>query len=146
MPRCRSDGTYAAVQCMGGAGCWCSDGQGKPIPNTTTTIGKPNCPKISKVSIRRSPSRGQGGVSRSKLRNRICRRNDYKTFNSNLLNVFYGEYSRAHPTEQMITDKMVLDWKFNQMDTNKDDTIHKLEFREMRRLVRKVIIVFLASI
>lgn len=144
MPRCRSDGTYAAVQCMGGAGCWCSDGQGKPIPNTTTTSGKPNCPKISKVNIRRSPSRSQS-VSRSRNRNRICRRNDYRLFNNNLLKVFYGEYSRAHPTEQILNDKIVLDWKFTQLDTNKDDKIHKLEFREMRRLVRKVIFLFVSS-
>lgn len=136
VPRCRSDGTYSAIQCMGGAGCWCSDGQGKPIPNTTTTTGKPICPKISKVNIRRSPSRSQS-VGRTK--NRICRRNDQRLFNTNLLKSFYGEYSRAHPMESMPTDKSVLDWKFNQLDVNKDDKIHKLEFREMRRLVRKVI-------
>lgn len=138
MPRCRSDGTYAAVQCMGGAGCWCSDGQGKPIPNTTTTNGKPICPKIGKVNIRRSPSRPQG-ASRNRNRMRICRRNDQRLFNNNLLKVFHSEYSRMHPIDTQSTDKIVLDWKFNQLDANKDDKIHKLEFREMRRLVRKVI-------
>lgn len=76
--------------------------------------------------------------SRTRSRNRICRRNDQRLFNINLLKVFYGEYSRAHPIEKMITDKMVLDWKFSQLDSNKDDKIHKLEFKEMRRLVRKV--------
>lgn len=123
---------------MGGAGCWCSDGQGKPIPNTTTTSGKPICPKIGKVNIRRSPSRTQSS-SRSRSRSRICRRNDQRLFNSNLLKSFYGEYTRAHPLESMPTDKTVLDWKFTQLDLNKDDEIHKLEFREMRRLIRKVI-------
>ncbi|XP_031620477.1 SPARC-related modular calcium-binding protein 1 isoform X2 [Contarinia nasturtii] len=138
VPRCRSDGTYAAIQCMGGAGCWCSDGQGKPIPNTTTTSGKPICPKIGKVNIRRSPARTQS-VNRTKNRSRVCRRNDQRLFNSNLLKSFYGEYSRAHPMENMPTDNIVLDWKFNQLDVNKDDKIHKLEFREMRRLVRKAV-------
>lgn len=138
VPRCRSDGTYAAVQCMGGAGCWCSDGQGKPIPNTTTTNGKPICPKISKVNIRRSPPGHAQSPSRSRNRNRVCRRNDQRLFTSNLLKSFYGEYSRAHPLESMPTDKIVLDWKFSTLDLNKDDQIHKLEFREMRRLVRKV--------
>lgn len=122
---------------MGGAGCWCSDGQGKPIPNTTTTSGKPICPKISKINIRRSPSRNIQRTQQ-KNRNRICRKNDQRLFNSNLLKSFYGEYSRAHPMETMPIDKIVLDWKFNQLDMNKDDKIHKLEFREMRRLVRKV--------
>lgn len=138
VPRCRSDGTYAAVQCMGGAGCWCSDGQGKPIPNTTTTSGKPICPKISKVNIRRSPPGHTQSVNRSRIRNRLCRRNDQRIFTSNLLKSFYGEFSRAHPLEGMPTDKTVLDWKFSQLDVNKDQQIHKLEFREMRRLIRKV--------
>lgn len=47
--------------------------------------------------------------------------------------------------ETAITDKIVLDWKFNQLDANKDDKIHRLEFRDMRRLVRKVNNFFLAS-
>lgn len=138
IPRCRSDGTYAAVQCMGGAGCWCSDSSGKPIPNTTTTNGKPVCPKIGKVNIRRSPPGQMHSVSRARNRNRICRRNDQRLFNSNLLKSFHGEYSRAHPMDGPPTDKTVLDWKFDQLDMNKDDHIHKFELREMRRLVRKV--------
>lgn len=77
-------------------------------------------------------------VSRTENRNRICRENDQRLFNSNLLKSFYGEYSRAHPMESMPTDITVLGWKFSQLDVNKDDQIHKSEFREMRRLVRKV--------
>lgn len=125
---------------MGGAGCWCSDGQGKPIQNTTTTSGKPICPKISKINIRRSPTRNQSvsRIQNAQKRQRNCRKDDQRLFNSNLLKSFYGEYSRAHPMETMPIDKLVLDWKFNQLDANKDDQIHKLEFREMRRLVRKV--------
>lgn len=138
VPRCRSDGTYAAVQCMGGAGCWCSDVSGKPIPNTTTTSGKPICPKIGKVNMRRSPPPPSHSVSRARNRNRICRRNDQRLFNSNLLKSFHAEYSRAHPASGLSTDKAVLDWKFNQLDVNKDEQIHKFELREMRRLVRKV--------
>lgn len=146
MPRCRSDGTYAAVQCMGGAGCWCSDVSGKPIPNTTTTSGKPICPKIGKVNMRRSPPppshhhHHHHSVSRARNRSRICRRNDQRLFNSNLLKSFHAEYSRAHPTtgHGPPTDKIVLDWKFDQLDANKDEQIHKFELREMRRLVRKV--------
>lgn len=78
-------------------------------------------------------------IIRVKSRNRNCRRNDQRLFNSNLLKEFYSEYSRVHPLEKILSDKIVLDWKFSQLDANKDDKIHKLEFREMRRLVRKVV-------
>lgn len=120
---------------MGGAGCWCSDGQGKPIPNTTTTNGKPICPKISKVNIRRSPLNNHSVHERNK---RICRRADQRLFNNNLLKVFYNEYSRQHPGDTSITDKKVLDWKFTELDVNSDDKLQKMEFKEMRRLVRQV--------
>lgn len=152
VPRCRSDGTYAAVQCMGGAGCWCSDGQGKPIPNTTTTNGKPVCPKIGRVNMRRSPARQQqqhmggpgGGFhfnSNNNDRNRRqCKRADQRLFNSNLVKKFYNEYMRLNPSTTMaiVTDKTVLDWKFSMLDSNKDEKLDKIEYKELRRLVRKV--------
>lgn len=72
------------------------------------------------------------------MRNRDCRQNDQRTFNNNLLKVFHNEYKRAHPAEKTITDKTVLDWKFNQLDANKDEKIHKLELKEMRRVIRQV--------
>lgn len=142
VPRCRSDGTYSAVQCMGGAGCWCSDGQGKPIPNTTTTNGKPICPKIGKVNIRRSPirheqPRNNGNNNRNR---RQCRRADQRLFNSNLVKKFFNEYNRLNPSSSMgmAADKTVLDWKFSQLDSNKDEKLDKIEYKELRRLVRKV--------
>lgn len=78
-------------------------------------------------------------VSRAKNRSRICRRNDQRLFNNNLLKSFHSEYDREHPMDSPPTDKIVLDWKFEQLDVNKDDQIHKFELREMRRLVRKVV-------
>lgn len=149
VPRCRSDGTYSAVQCMGGAGCWCSDGQGKPIPNTTTTNGKPICPKIGKVNIRRSPTRNQHINSGNYNRNRRqCRRADQRLFNSNLFKKFFNEYNRQNPSSPMITvaDKTVLDWKFSQLDSSKDEKLDKIEYKELRRLVRKVSLTLIGSL
>lgn len=136
LPRCRSDGTYAAVQCMGGAGCWCSDGQGKPIPNTTTTNGKPMCPKISKMNIRRSPARSRSSANQSNRR--ICRRSDQRQFSVNLKKVFANEYNRLHPVDESTDDQTILQWKFNELDSNRDGKLQKFEFRILRRLVRKV--------
>lgn len=48
IPRCRSDGTYAAVQCAAAgaaAGCWCVTPDGKPLPDTAVRNGKPDCSK-----------------------------------------------------------------------------------------------------
>lgn len=76
--------------------------------------------------------------NRSRVRNRNCRQSDQRTFNSNLLGVFHNEYKRAHPNEKTIADRTVLDWKFNQLDANKDEKIHKIELKEMRRIIRQV--------
>lgn len=57
IPRCRKNGTYAPIQCMNGSGCWCSDEQGKPIPNTTTRSGRPDCTNKGRINKRRSSPR-----------------------------------------------------------------------------------------
>lgn len=57
VPRCREDGTYAPVQCLESVGCWCVNGQGKPLPNTTVQHGKPVCVKKGKSNQRRSSPR-----------------------------------------------------------------------------------------
>ncbi|KAJ6644255.1 SPARC-related modular calcium-binding protein 1 [Pseudolycoriella hygida] len=138
VPRCRADGSYAPVQCMSGAGCWCSDPQGKPIPNTSTRNGRPHCYKRRKSNIRRSPLRN---VSRSK---RGCSRSDQETFNTNLIKVFHTEHSRylaqnKHLSPGTVTDKIVLDWKFTILDTNANHLLDKTEYRELKRLVKKVV-------
>lgn len=122
---------------MGGAGCWCSDGQGKPIPNTTTTNGKPICPKITKTNIRRSPVHDNRQSTRSQNR-RICRANDIYHFNNNLMNVFVIEYNRQHPDEKASNNQIVLNWKFDGLDVNHDEKLQKIELKTLRRLVTKV--------
>lgn len=135
VPRCRADGSFAPVQCMKGSGCWCSDLQGKPIPDTTTTVGKPkNCKRHTKVNIRRSPSRNQN-PHRDRT---ICRKSDQRLFNNNLIHVFHGEYRRYHQDSMSSRDENVVDWKFSTMDRNMDNVLDSSEYSEFRRLVRKV--------
>lgn len=127
---------------MEGAGCWCSDGQGKPIPNTTTRHGKPKCLKKGKTNIRRSPLRN---VNRNK---RGCSRADQVQFNTNLIKIFYIDHTRYHQNQQhnnqqnvgsSVTDKVVLDWKFSMLDTNRNHLLDKIEYRALKRMVKKVL-------
>jgi hypothetical protein len=51
IPRCRADGTYAAVQCAAAgaaAGCWCVTPDGKPLPDTAVRNGRPECTRTGK--------------------------------------------------------------------------------------------------
>lgn len=62
VPKCRSDGNYALVQCLPSGGCWCVDPQGKPIPKTRVEngYGRPTCAQKSKSNQRRSSPRKLG--------------------------------------------------------------------------------------
>ncbi|XP_018788671.1 PREDICTED: SPARC-related modular calcium-binding protein 2 isoform X2 [Bactrocera latifrons] len=147
IPRCKSDGTYAAVQCLGDMGCWCSDIAGKPIENTSVRNGKPKCREYTKANIRRSPSRH---VSPSRLR-RTCTAIDRAAFNANLIKVFQSEYVRAGQLKRGLSgktveggegasnDKLVLDWKFTYLDVNANQMLDKNEFRELKKLVKRAV-------
>lgn len=59
IPRCRNDGTYAAVQCAAGgktSGCWCVTPDGKPLPDTAATNGRPDCTRTGELSYDHSMS------------------------------------------------------------------------------------------
>ncbi|XP_065051784.1 SPARC-related modular calcium-binding protein 1-like isoform X1 [Rhopilema esculentum] len=44
VPKCTEKGTYAAVQCHNLTGfCWCSTGDGRPIPGSSVKYKQPNC-------------------------------------------------------------------------------------------------------
>lgn len=60
IPKCRADGSYAPVQCLESAGCWCVNPLGKPIPHTRVTFGNPACAQKSKSNQRRSSPRQPG--------------------------------------------------------------------------------------
>lgn len=150
VPRCRPDGSYAAVQCMDDMGCWCSDALGHPIQNTTTRVGRPNCPKKS-YRRRSSPHNSNPRPRRG------CSRADQAVFNTNLIRVFHSEHSRlsllgqlpvasgrpaaAHHAgaQSAMTDQAIVDWKFDQLDANRNQLMERQEFRELKRLVRKAV-------
>ncbi|XP_062710407.1 uncharacterized protein LOC109622480 isoform X2 [Aedes albopictus] len=141
VPRCREDGTYAPVQCLESVGCWCVNGQGKPLPNTTVQHGKPVCVKKGKSNQRRSSPRNPVRNKRS------CSRMDRAVFNRNLLKLFENEHSRVQPAQNVkggltattVSEKTVLDWKFASIDGNRNGVLDKTEYRELKRLIKKVV-------
>lgn len=138
VPRCRVDGTYAPVQCAKEAGCWCVNGQGKTISNTNVRTGKPTCG--GKFNTRRSQPRAN--VNFDDRNRRMCSKADRVAFNTNLIKMFYTEYLRYHSSQQiptMINDKIVLDWKFSHLDLNKNHMLDKIEYRELKRIVKKAV-------
>ncbi|KAM7345382.1 SPARC related modular calcium binding-like protein magu isoform 2-T2 [Cochliomyia hominivorax] len=145
IPRCKKDGTYAPIQCISDSGCWCSDYTGTPIDNTTVrTVGRPKCREYNKGYIRRSPSRNSSGN-----RKRSCTQDDRATFNTNLIGLFHNEYiriglsmNRNHKMDTFkptLDEAEVLNWKFNDLDENKNQMLDKNEFRELKKLVKRAV-------
>ncbi|KAL5286000.1 SMOC1 family protein [Megaselia abdita] len=137
IPKCRSDGTYAAVQCVEEHGCWCSDSGGKPIANTTTKNGKPNCKKFLR-GIRRSSPRHMNPMTVQ----RDCLRTDQTQFIANVMQRFnddYKGYNEVHHTSksQDINKESILNWKFSKYDTNKNNILDKFEFRKLKQFIKK---------
>ena len=76
-----------------------------------------------------------------------CSRADRFLFNTNLVNEFHSEYNRYefHKTSSQLhnpsvhNDNTVLEWKFSAMDLNKNNMLDRQEYRELKRLVKKVV-------
>uniref|UniRef100_A0A2A4JEN2 SPARC-related modular calcium-binding protein 1 n=1 Tax=Heliothis virescens TaxID=7102 RepID=A0A2A4JEN2_HELVI len=138
IPRCRADGSYAAVQCLAAgeaaASCWCVTPDGKPIPDTSVRNGRPDCTRTGKSHTRRRSSvRGQ----RNK---RTCTRTDRAQFNANLIKCFIGEFDRARTDSSPSPEpRAVADWKFRELDRDRSDALQKSEYRGLRRLIKKVV-------
>lgn len=136
VPKCLVDGNYAPVQCYNNTGfCWCVDSMGQPVPNTTVKRnknGKTRCvPQGKSVTQRRSSIRGRGNK-------RSCSLADKALFNSNLIDKFHDEWTRKH--DEVLygaeLDRVVLEWKFKDMDKNQDGKLDKTEYRDLRKLVK----------
>ncbi|KAH8297033.1 hypothetical protein KR044_003868, partial [Drosophila immigrans] len=142
LPRCRSDGNYAAVQCLRGTGCWCSDSNGLPIKDTSTRQGKPKCGQHKRNNRRRSPPRlevdaansSEGGGSG----HRTCSRTDRMAFNNHLIEVFRSEMLRVGKVTAA-GDAAVLDWKFVQLDGNRNQLLDRQEVRELKKLLKRAV-------
>lgn len=145
-PECRSDGTYAPVQCHVETGyCWCVTPQGRPIPDTSTKHDRPRCPRSGSASTRSAQRRRSPAASRTQRQfngrhRNTCDRNEKLKFNNNLIDNFKIEYRRTNIS--IDGDKnveRVLSWKFMTLDKNTDGFLDREEYRELRRLARKAV-------
>eukprot|EP00105_Crassostrea_gigas_P010172 XP_011425351.1 PREDICTED: SPARC-related modular calcium-binding protein 1 isoform X7 [Crassostrea gigas] len=98
---------------------------------------------------RRQPRRDRGkskSKSKKKKRRKSCKTADKQKFNQNIVQVFTDEYKRAvvdpvalsSDKDKTLAQK-VIEWKFNQLDSNKDDILKRRETRTIKRMVRKLI-------
>ncbi|XP_033251430.1 SPARC-related modular calcium-binding protein 2-like isoform X4 [Drosophila miranda] len=152
VPRCRKDGNYAARQCYGEAGCWCSDSMGRPIEDTSTSSRrrKPKC-RVYRRNRRRLPTRqisydedsARGSAEASSSRSgtaahRQCGKADRTAFNRNLIEVFRSEYLRFAPKETH-SDAAILDWKFTRLDADGNQLLDRQEVRELKKLLKRAV-------
>ncbi|KAI1309044.1 Sparc-related modular calcium-binding protein 1 [Halotydeus destructor] len=143
VPDCdQVSGKWKTVQCHESTGyCWCvNPADGRPYPGSSVRNEKPDCERITrKVSPRRSPRRGSNIGSRSI--GSSCSHSDRATFVFNLMTMFKSEFerSRAGSTVPRPNQRRVINWKFGQLDTNKDKVLRNKELRDLKRLVKKIV-------
>ncbi|XP_022335171.2 SPARC-related modular calcium-binding protein 1-like isoform X3 [Crassostrea virginica] len=152
IPECNTDGTYAGRQCHVTSGfCWCATPDGKPIEGTPVRGKDPSCGGTKKRRQTRKRNRGKGkgkgkGKSKKKKRRKNCKTADKEKFNQNIVQVFTDEYKRAvvdplalTPDKNKTLAQKVIEWKFDQLDKNKDEILKRRETRTIKRMVRKLI-------
>ncbi|XP_057661920.1 SPARC-related modular calcium-binding protein 2 isoform X1 [Diorhabda carinulata] len=135
-PKCRPDGTYDSAQCHYGAHfCWCVTPEGIPLPYTSSKLRNDKTPKCGrkKSTRRRSSASGQ----QKQQRNRICKRQDKSMMNNNLIDSFHNEFTRFSGRND--SDTVIITWKFQTLDQNSDHILDKFEYRELRKVVRKIV-------
>ncbi|TRY78327.1 hypothetical protein TCAL_15354, partial [Tigriopus californicus] len=157
VPVCHEDGSYAEVQCHYSTGyCWCVNEDGKPIPRTSTRYDRPNCKKEKRKRNRRGKGKkrknrrkktrrtSNGETDLNSSSKRQCAQNDRKEFNQNILNSLTEEFGKHHSRslepEGLIGDqkKKIIEWKFDQMDANRDNDLRKREFKTFRLAIKRL--------
>uniref|UniRef100_T1I1X6 SPARC-related modular calcium-binding protein 2 n=2 Tax=Rhodnius prolixus TaxID=13249 RepID=T1I1X6_RHOPR len=136
IPKCLSDGRYAPVQCHEATGyCWCVTPQGKPLPNTSVRHARPKCNRRGKMR------RGSG--LRSQKPKKECGRIERSNFINNLIRSFTVEFNRTSEVPkdapEIELEKQAVLWKFGTLDKDSNKTLSRDEYRELRKLVRKVV-------
>lgn len=130
VPRCREDGSFAPIQCLENNGCWCVNSQGKIIQKTHTNHGRPDCG--GKGSLKRS---SPASISAPRKK---CSPNDRVAFNTALLNIFHTEHTKSRASLGSIGDHQLVEWKFKQLDLNKNNILEKNEYQGLKKIAKTV--------
>ncbi|XP_071161663.1 SPARC-related modular calcium-binding protein 1-like isoform X7 [Mytilus edulis] len=146
IPECKKDGSYVDVQCHAATNyCWCVTKEGRPISGTSLQGKKPSCKGKSRTK------KSFRNKDRTRKKKKACRKSDRAEFNKNLMQTFIKEYERAKSlttssnTEDSLNnsdnsrEKRVAEWKFSELDRNKDNKLRRKEVRSLKKMVKKVI-------
>lgn len=110
--------------------------------------GTDNQTYASRCHLLREHCRGSQVVIQHRGKCTVCGSEERSTFNKNLVRILKTEYNRVQSaagagtetqTAQQDSDRQVLDWKFSMMDRDRDNFLDKTEYRDLRRLVKKVV-------
>jgi len=150
VPECQADGNYVEVQCHKGTGyCWCVTEEGKPVPGSSVRYSRPRChpPPRSGTRHRRGKKRNKDGKKsgKGKKRSRACTQADRTAFSSNLVDMVSTEHrtmlgARGRKEDKIPQNKKeVVEWKFSQLDEDRDGVLKKKELKMFRAEVKKVV-------
>lgn len=145
IPECLADGTYAPVQCNKSTGyCWCVTPNGKVIPRTSARHRRLECPKRGRENNSQDSGDEAGHSSR-----KGCDEINKNIFINNLVRIFKTEFSREIfrkqysyiPTNLNVStlEQNAIQWKFVTLDKDKNNSLNKNEYRDLRKLVKKVV-------
>ncbi|OXA60885.1 SPARC-related modular calcium-binding protein 1 [Folsomia candida] len=148
IPTCRGDGSYATVQChLHTKSCWCVSRGGRPVPGSSVLLSnphdnkRPNCAKY----LRQGKSTTKRRSSHGKKNPKSCNYADRSRFNAALTRTFKSEYNRyksatlSYFESDGASDEIVLAWKFDTLDRNRDGILHKNETLILKHLVKQQI-------
>jgi len=147
VPTCNEDGSYKQVQCHKGTGyCWCVTETGKPVPGSSVRNSKPLCHLLHVTGrFRRGKLRGKGKEGK-KGRNKVCTQADRTAFSNNLIEMVSTEHAnmfgaRGRPNGTILGNakKEVAEWKFAQLDEDRDGILKKKELKVFREEIKKVL-------
>ncbi|XP_023340076.1 SPARC-related modular calcium-binding protein 2 isoform X2 [Eurytemora carolleeae] len=143
VPDCLSDGSYNEVQCHKGTGyCWCVNDAGKPVPGTSVRYARPSCRSApDSARFRRGRDRDKRKGSRA-----TCTQADRSSFNSNLKEMISTEHrsmfgAKGIPAGTILgnSDQEVMEWKFSQLDEDRDGVLKNKELKQFKEDIRKVL-------
>lgn len=130
MPRCREDGSYAPIQCFDNNQCWCVDNLGISISQVVQ--GRPNCSFPKENQKRSSPA---SNIAPKKK----CTSNDRATFNTAFITIFSNEFVKLKINNGPLNDYQIIDWKFKQLDANKNNILESNEYQGLKKIAKMVI-------
>lgn len=127
IPKCREDGSYAPIQCFENNKCWCVNSHG--ISTSQIFQGRPNC------SVKENKKRSSSNLVPRKK----CTPNDRAAFNTAFLTIFSNEISKLKVNNGVSNDFQIIEWKFKQLDQNKNNMLENNEYQGLKKIAKMVI-------